>query len=255
MEYLRKVDFDAYERNGYEWQYLYNGESCVIIGSSVPAGTAAPPNHIHPVDQLYYIVTGEMQVQLGDERFVAGPDTLVYIPAGTPHHNWNEGDVDEFHFEVLAPAPLPNVELMIPTDATDAEDRPYRVRPLVGAEVEEPLPGFTMQRLLRRADASDHMSLYIGSVAPGAGGPNTHVHAFDQFYFVLDGTMSVEVGLERYTADPFTLVVLPAGVPHRQFNEGAATERHITLLAPEPTDRETPWDVGVTLATTGEVHS
>ena len=67
--------------------------------------------------------------------------------------------------------------------------------------------------------------------------------------------MSVEVGLERHIADPFTLVVLPAGVPHRQFNDGVATERHITLLAPEPTDHETPWDVGVTLATTGEVHS
>jgi mannose-6-phosphate isomerase-like protein (cupin superfamily) len=254
MDYQRKVDFDAYERAGYEAQYLYNGESCVVIGSNVPVGAAAPPRHVHPVDQLYYVVMGEMQVRLGTEQFVAGAGSLVYIPAGTPHHNWNEGDVDEFHFEVLAPAPLPSQTVMTPTDETDAGGRPYLVRRLADADVEEPIPGFAMQRLLRRADGSEHMSLYVGSVNPGAGGPGTHVHAFDQFYFVLEGTMTVEVGLERFTADPHTLVVLPAGVPHRQFNEGDETERHLTLLAPEPLSGEGPWDVGVSLATTGETH-
>jgi mannose-6-phosphate isomerase-like protein (cupin superfamily) len=255
MDYLRKVDFGAYRRDGYEWQYLYTGESCTVIGSNVPAHAAAPPNHVHPVDQLYYVVLGEMELQLGTERFTAGPHTLVYIPAGTPHHNWNVGDVDEFHFEVLAPAPMPNQTVMTPTDSTDAGGRPYAVRPLADADVEEPLPGFAMQRLLRRADSSEHVSLYVGSVEPGAGGPGTHVHAFDQFYFVLDGTMTVEIGLERHVADPFTLVVLPAGVPHRQFNEAAETERHITLIAPEPLPGDSAWDVGVTLAATGEVHA
>jgi len=85
MNYLRKVDFDAYERRGYEAQYLYNGESAIVIGSNVPVGAAAPPHHIHPVDQLYYVIEGEMQLQLGGDRHVAGADTLVYIPAGTPH--------------------------------------------------------------------------------------------------------------------------------------------------------------------------
>src|SRR3954452_19793577 len=124
MRNLRTVDFGAYRRDGYEWQHLYNGEVCRVIASHVPAGTAAPPHHVHPVDQLYYVVYGEMQVVLGEERFVAGPDTLVYIPAGTPHHNWNEGDVDELHFEVLAPAPMPNQTIMTPTDSTDAGGRP-----------------------------------------------------------------------------------------------------------------------------------
>ena len=82
MKYLRKVDFDAYERRGYEAQYLYNGESAIVIGSNVPVGAAAPPHHTHPVDQLYYVIEGEMQLQLGSDRHVAGADTLVYIPAG-----------------------------------------------------------------------------------------------------------------------------------------------------------------------------
>ena len=255
MKYLRKVDFDAYERRGYEAQYLYNGESAIVIGSNVPVGAAAPPHHTHPVDQLYYVIEGEMQLQLGSDRHVAGADTLVYIPAGTPHHNWNEGDVDEFHFEVLAPAPAPNQELMTPTDATELGGRPYRIAPLAADGFTEVLPGFATQKLLQRAHGSECVSLYIATVEPGGAGPALHVHAFDQFYYVLDGTMSLQIGLERYTAGRHSLMILPAGVPHGQWNEGPEIERHITLLAPEPMPGEEPWDVGVVLTASGVVHS
>ncbi|HWD76652.1 MAG TPA: cupin domain-containing protein [Solirubrobacteraceae bacterium] len=255
MRTLRKVDFRAYERQGYEAQYLFNGESCVVIGSNVPPGAAAPPQHVHPVDQLYYIVEGEMNLILGSEHFLAGPDTLVFIPAGTPHHNWNEGSVDEFHFEVLSPAPLPSQPVMVPTDSDDAAGRPYLVRPLDADAYDPTLPGFSIQRLLRRSDRSEHMSLYIGSVDAGGAGPGTHVHDFDQFYYVLEGTMNISVGLDSYTATRHTLVVLPAGVPHRQWNEGPGPERHITLLAPEPEPGREPWDIGVELRRTGEDHT
>lgn len=255
MNIVRKVDFGAYTRQGYEAQYLYNGESAVVIASNVPAGAAAPPHHVHPVDQLYYVVEGEMNLILGSEHFTAGPETLVYIPAGTPHHNWNEGAVDEFHFEVLAPAPLPSQPVMVPTDSDDAGGRPYLVRPLTPDGYDPALPGFSIQRLLQRSDRSDHMSLYIGTVEPGGAGPDTHVHAFDQFYYVLDGSLNVEVGFDSYVATRHTLVVLPAGVPHRQYNNGPGPERHITLLAPEPEPGQEPWDLGVELRRTGEDHT
>jgi mannose-6-phosphate isomerase-like protein (cupin superfamily) len=252
---IRKVDFEAYERQGYEAQYLYNGESCRVIASHVAAGAAAPPHHFHPVDQLYYVVEGEMNLVLGDEHFVAGPDTLVFIPAGTPHHNWNEGTTGEFHFEVLAPTPSPTQQVMIPSESSDAEGRPYLVKPLRDGAYDPALPGFSIQRLLRRTDASEHMSLYVGQVEPGGAGPGTHIHAFDQFYYVLDGVMNVEIGLDRYSATRHTLVVLPAGVPHRQWNDGTTPERHLTLIVPEPVPGQEPWDIGVELRLTGENHS
>ncbi len=255
MDPIRKVDFAAYERKGYEAQFLYNGESCRVIASNVPAGAAAPPHHYHLVDQLYYVVEGEMNLVLGDEHFLVQADTLVFIPAGTPHHNWNEGAGDEFHFEVLCPTPSPNQQVMIPTDSTDAEGRPYMVKPLRDGAYDPALPGFSIQRLLRRADASEHMSLYVGQVDPDGAGPGTHIHEFDQFYYVLDGEMNVEVGLHRHTAGRHTLVVLPAGVPHRQWNEGDVPERHLTLIVPEPAPGQEPWDVGVELRLTGENHS
>ena len=36
----------------------------------------------------------------------------------------------------------------------------------------------------------------------GSGGPDTHVHDCDQFYYVLDGTMNVVFGETEYTAEP-----------------------------------------------------
>jgi hypothetical protein len=41
-------------------------------------------------------------------------------------------------------------------------------------------------------------------------------------------------------------------VPHRQWNETASPERHLTLIVPEPAAGE-PWDIGVSFAPTGAV--
>jgi mannose-6-phosphate isomerase-like protein (cupin superfamily) len=242
------------DRDGYRAQFVYNGESAVVLNSTVAAGRSAPPQHVHEhCDQLFYVVEGEMHVQLGPDVLVAPPDTLVYIPRGTPHHNWNQGDADEFHFEVLSPAPLVTQPVATPTDSTDAGSRSPFVRRLDEVGLREVLPGFSTARLLQRADGSERMALYLGEVAPNRGGPGTHVHPFDQFYFVLEGELTVEVALHTLTAARHDLVVLPAGVPHRQWNQGSVPERHLTLIVPEPQPGET-WDVGVDFAPNGIDH-
>ena len=136
---------------------------------------------------------------------------------------------------------------MTPTDSTDAGGLPVRRPAAVDADgYAQNLPGFAIQKLLMASDGSPNMTLYVATVEAGAGGPDLHIHDFDQFYYVLEGTMSCEIGLRRFTAEPHTLVVLPAGVPHRQWNEGPGPERHLTLIAPEPAPG-VPWDIGVEL--------
>ena len=141
---------------------------------------------------------------------------------------------------------------MTPTDSTDAGGRPYFVRPLREDEFVPTLDGFAIQKLLQRSDGSENIALYVGLVEPGGAGPDTHIHHFDQFYYVLEGELSIRVGLDEFTARPHDLVVLPAGVPHRQSNEGASPERHLTLIVPEPADGD-PWDIGVSFVPTGAV--
>jgi hypothetical protein len=64
----------------------------------------------------------------------------------------------------------------------------------------------------------------------------------------------VEVALQHHVVGPDTLVLLPAGVPHRQWNGGTATEKHLSVLAPPPTEGQA-WDLGVTFALNGEDHA
>lgn len=64
------------------------------------------------------------------------------------------------------------------------------------------------------------------------------------------------IGLTTSEVGPNHLVVLPAGVPHRQWNEAAVAERHLAILAPLPEHRsspEQPWDLAVMLDASGEV--
>jgi mannose-6-phosphate isomerase-like protein (cupin superfamily) len=256
MAPLRTVDPDAFDRTRYDTQHLFHGESCVIIASSVPAGRSAFRRHRHEHgDQLYYVLEGEMHVLLGAEELTAGPDTLVYIPEGLPHHNWNEGEVDELHLEVIAPCPFPTLPLATPTDDPGGEagdPTSYLVSRLDESAFEDTarFDGFRLNRGLLPNRHSEHVSPYVGEVEPGAAGPPLHIHPFDQFYFVLAGELSVQIGLEQLVATPGTLTVMPAGVPHRQWNAGPVTERHLTLLVPSPVPGQ-PMDVGVVFEPSG----
>jgi len=108
----------------------------------------------------------------------------------------------------------------------------------------------TVTPLIGQDRASRNALIYIGGLPVGAAGPSLHTHAFDQFYLVLEGQLGVQIGLKEYTVGPRHIVVLPAGVPHRQWNVGEEVERHLTIIAPPPVHRpseEEPWDVSVEL--------
>ena len=49
-----------------------------------PEGSGPPP-HNHPWDESFYVVKGEVEFGIADEKMVAGPGTLVHLPAGTTH--------------------------------------------------------------------------------------------------------------------------------------------------------------------------
>ena len=88
----------------------------------------------------------------------------------------------------------PTQPVMVPTEATDAGGRPYFVKPLASDGFDPATPGFAIQKLLQRSDGSESMTLYVGTVEPGGAGPDTHIHPFDQFYYVLEGELSAEIG-------------------------------------------------------------
>jgi mannose-6-phosphate isomerase-like protein (cupin superfamily) len=70
---------------------------------TVPPGEDAGPEETHAADQIVYVLEGEAELRVGDERVAAGPGTLVTIPAETPHHVRSAGAVPLFFLTVYAP--------------------------------------------------------------------------------------------------------------------------------------------------------
>ncbi|EUB98172.1 Cupin 2 conserved barrel domain protein [Rhizobium sp. CF080] len=76
-----------------------------IYAAKVAPQTGGPALHFHDFDQFYYVFGGELTIQVGHERAVAGKGDLVMLPKGCVHTNLNEGDEDEYHLAILVPEP------------------------------------------------------------------------------------------------------------------------------------------------------
>jgi mannose-6-phosphate isomerase-like protein (cupin superfamily) len=111
LEYLRKVDFARLEASG-EWvsQPLLDWDSgatsCSVNCIKTPPGAGSPAGmHTHVVDQLFYILSGTMSLEIEGRSYTAGPGTLVVFPAGVPHRNWNGGAEPTVHLAFNTPLP------------------------------------------------------------------------------------------------------------------------------------------------------
>lgn len=258
MQFVRQFDRSLARETGfpgYRAQVVAHQESTLIIGSWIESGGGGPGLHYHVSDQSYYLVSGEMNVQIGDTEHHVTPGSFVHIPAGVAHRNWNDSGAEEFHFELIVPTPQPGAPLLHfvddPADAPGSEHEGFVLTTREEEfEVPEGLPGMALRRLLE----NERSVVNAFRMQAGGEGPGTHIHEFDQYYFVLEGTLQIEVALERHEAPAGSAVLLPAGVPHRQWNDGPGVERHLALLAPAPRPG-TVWDRGVDFAFNGVHHS
>jgi mannose-6-phosphate isomerase-like protein (cupin superfamily) len=56
-----------------------------IVDHRVPAGYS-PPLHVHSgQDEVFYIIEGQFAVSCGEQRWQAGPGSLVFLPRQVPH--------------------------------------------------------------------------------------------------------------------------------------------------------------------------
>jgi len=97
------------------------------------------------------------------------------------------------------------------------------------------------QMLLGRDSGSSTCEINCIKTPVGDGSPaGLHTHPFDQVFYVLEGTMSLEIDGGAHEAGPGTLVVFPAGVPHRNWNAGSEPTVHLALNVPLP-DPDVPF--------------
>jgi mannose-6-phosphate isomerase-like protein (cupin superfamily) len=113
MDYVRTVDFAAINAapDRYTQRLIDHdsgGQTCSINCIKTPAGGGSPAGmHTHEVDQIFYILSGEMGVEIEGTEYSCGPGTLVVFPAGVPHRNWNAGTEPTVHLAFNTPLPDP----------------------------------------------------------------------------------------------------------------------------------------------------
>jgi mannose-6-phosphate isomerase-like protein (cupin superfamily) len=116
--YLRKVDFGELEKAAgtrFSQRLLdhTNGaRTCMVSYIQTPAGSGSPEGmHTHEVDQVFYLLSGTMNLEIAGEEMKAESGSLVVFPAGVPHRNWNAGSVPTVHLAINAPLPDPSKPL------------------------------------------------------------------------------------------------------------------------------------------------
>jgi len=79
-------------------------------GSILPSGCESRirhgvPRHIHTrEDEAYFVLAGELEVIVGDEKFVLRAGDTLMAPRGIPHQLRNSGDIDNHYLLVFSPA-------------------------------------------------------------------------------------------------------------------------------------------------------
>ena len=87
----------------------------------------------------------------------------------------------------------------------------------------------------------------VGCVkTPTEGGSpaGMHTHTVDHVFYVLRGTMQIEIAGTHYEGQEGTLIVVPAGVPHRYWNSHPEPLIHLAFNAPLP-DPNVPFSTPV----------
>jgi len=76
-----------------------------------------------------------------------------------------------------------------------------------------------------------HTHVMCIKTEPGGGSPEgLHSHEWDQLFYVLSGTLTIEVeGEEVCEAGPDTLVCYPKGVKHRNWNKTSTPVVHLAI--------------------------
>jgi EmrB/QacA subfamily drug resistance transporter len=74
-----------------------------IVENTVPAGWGGPPLHHHAFDEAFYVLDGELTLQVGDRVVVRRPGDVVFAPSGVPHAVANPGDRPARYLLVCTP--------------------------------------------------------------------------------------------------------------------------------------------------------
>jgi mannose-6-phosphate isomerase-like protein (cupin superfamily) len=98
---IRPSAIDATQCDGW---HLHRSETLSVIEERMPSGTAEQ-RHLHQrTTQFFYVLAGELTIELNGEEHRLTPFTGLTVPAETPHQVFNHGSEDA-RFLVISQPP------------------------------------------------------------------------------------------------------------------------------------------------------
>ncbi len=122
-EYLRQTDYETFAALAADKRYTQKlldrtsgGERVAVNLIRTPAGQGSPEGlHTHDFEQIFYVLSGTMNIEIDGDTFRAPAGSLVRFPQDVPHRNWNDADgEDSMHLAINVPAPVLGVPMAKP---------------------------------------------------------------------------------------------------------------------------------------------
>jgi len=97
-----------------------------------------------------------------------------------------------------------------------------------------PLGDITSEILAGPANGLDSAYVIYTRMLPRARPRGLYTLPVEHTYLVLSGKLSIQIGSDQFVMSPDTLALIPAGVPHQVWNEGAEPEVDFEVITPAP---------------------
>ena len=107
-----------------------SGEATGIVDISLPPAWDGPPLHHHDFDEAFYVLEGELTLQVGEEVTTAAAGSLAFAPRGVHHTVANTADAPARYLLVCTPAGFERHWARIAAEAAGVEPPHWALQPI-----------------------------------------------------------------------------------------------------------------------------
>jgi mannose-6-phosphate isomerase-like protein (cupin superfamily) len=212
--------------------------------------------HLHSFEESFYVLEGQLEVEIGDDAYTLGPGHYGLIRTGVKHRWRSTGDAPARWLEMQSPQPRatdygqdtffvgPDVSLLsnpalIESNVIGHFDESQLPRPGAPAEMEgfNPTTGVAIKMFVDRSFGAIHQSLFLIQYMPGAS-IAVHDHTFEESYLILSGEVEAVCDGKTYQLGPGGVVWTSVGCLHSFANTGTEPVRWLETQAPLPPSTE-----------------
>ncbi|MCW5875833.1 MAG: cupin domain-containing protein [Anaerolineales bacterium] len=241
--------------------YVDRGSGSVHMGAGICTLEAAGgiDHHLHAFEESFYILEGQVSLQIGDLAFALGPGDFGLIPTGIVHAWRNQGDAAARWLEMQAPQPRAadygRDTFFVPgqfppeTASPDAGaaaglllghfDESQLPKPGAPSEMEgfDPTTGVAIKMFVDRSFGATHQSLFLIQYQPGAK-IDPHDHAFEESYYIVSGRVRATADGQTHDLGPGDVIWTGVGCIHSFENAGDEPVTWLETQGPLPPAKE-----------------